>query len=77
MPELASHAWADVCIDVAQRRWLSIDVTHRCLIDQRHVRLAVGPDYAACPPVRGVRSGGGQESMRVVVKVVEEAAAIV
>ena len=62
---LASHAWADVCVDVPAQRWLSIDVTHRCLIDQRHVRVAVGPDYAACPPIRGVREGGGTEVMRV------------
>ena len=64
-PDLASHAWADVCLDVAARRWVSIDVTHSCLIDERHVRLAMGTDYSACPPIRGVRRGGGQESMTV------------
>ncbi|MDP2816705.1 MAG: transglutaminase family protein [Polaromonas sp.] len=64
-PDLASHAWADVCLDVARRRWGSIDVTHSCLIDQRHVRLAVGTDYNACPPIKGVRQGGGKESMTV------------
>lgn len=64
-PDLASHAWADVCLDVAARRWVSIDVTHACVIDQRHVRLAVGTDYNACPPIKGVRQGGGQESMTV------------
>lgn len=69
--ELASHAWADVCVDAAARRWLSIDVTHDTLMDQRHVRLAVGPDYTACAPVRGVREGGGEESMRVRVLVRE------
>lgn len=69
--ELASHAWADVCIDAALRRWLSIDITHDGLMDERHVRLAVGPDYAACAPVRGVREGGGEESMRVRVLVRE------
>lgn len=68
-PQLASHAWVDVCVDMARRRWLSIDVTHRCLMDERHVRLAVGPDYAACLPIRGVRSGGGRESMRVRVDI--------
>lgn len=62
---LASHAWVDVCVDVPAQRWLSVDVTHGCLIDERHVRVAVGPDYAACPPIRGVREGGGAESMRV------------
>ena len=68
-PELAGHAWADVCLDVAGRRWLSVDITHLSLMDERHARLAIGPDYAACAPVRGVREGGGDESMRVRVLV--------
>jgi transglutaminase-like putative cysteine protease len=66
---LASHAWVDVCVDLDKRRWLSVDVTHRCLMDERHVRLAVGPDYAACLPIRGIRHGGGQEAMRVSVAI--------
>ena len=69
-PDLASHAWADVCLDVATRRWVSIDVTHACLIDQRHVRLAVGTDYNACPPIKGVRHGGGEEEMDVDITIV-------
>ncbi|MGH8858745.1 MAG: transglutaminase family protein [Polaromonas sp.] len=68
-PDLASHAWVDVCLDVAGRRWVSIDVTHGCLIDERHVRLAMGTDYNACPPIKGVRQGGGQESMTVDVTI--------
>jgi len=68
-PMLASHAWVDVCVDVAKRRWLSVDVTHGGLMDERHVRLAVGPDYAACLPIRGVRHGGGDEAMRVHVQI--------
>lgn len=67
--DLASHAWAEVCIDVPQRRWLGVDVTHACLVDERHVIVAVGPDYAACPPVRGVRSGGGDETMTVQLRI--------
>jgi transglutaminase-like putative cysteine protease len=68
-PSLASHAWADVCVDIAERRWLSVDITHGCLMGERHVRLAVGPDYAACLPIRGVRHGGGDEAMRVSVDI--------
>jgi len=64
-PDLASHALTDVCLDIAARRWVSIDVTHSCPIDERHVRLAMGTDYSACPPIRGVRHGGGEESMTV------------
>jgi len=66
---LASHAWADVCIDVPNGLWLSVDVTHACLMDERHVRLAVGPDYTACAPIRGIREGGGEESMKVDIQI--------
>ncbi|MDB5842699.1 MAG: transglutaminase, N-terminal domain protein [Polaromonas sp.] len=68
-PDLASHAWTDVCLDMAGRRWVSIDVTHSCLIDERHVRLAIGTDYNACPPSKGVRHGGGEESMTVSITI--------
>ena len=68
-PELASHAWCDVCLDVATRRWASIDITHSCPIDERHVRLAMGTDYNACPPAKGVRRGGGEESMTVTIAI--------
>ena len=70
-PELASHAWADVCLDVATASWVSVDITHACLMDERHVRLAVGPDYDACAPIRGVRHGGGDERMNVKLQVTE------
>ena len=68
-PELASHAWVDVCLDEGQRRWISLDVTHRCPTDERHVRLAAASDYAACLPVRGLRRGGGDEQMSVQVRI--------
>lgn len=70
-PELASHAWVDVCVDAQRMRWVSVDVTHGCVTDERHVRLAVGIDYAQCPPVRGVRQGGGNESMATAVAIEE------
>lgn len=69
--ELASHAWVDVCVEPDAHRWLSVDVTHGCLMDERHVRLAVGLDYAACSPIRGVREGGGDETMRVRIDIRE------
>jgi hypothetical protein len=46
---------------VGGRRWASIDVMHSCLIDQRHVRLAAA--------IKGVRRGGGQESMTVTITI--------
>ena len=68
-PDLASHAWADVCLDATTRRWISLDVTHRCPTDERHIRLAAATDYTACPPVKGVRRGGGEESMDVDIRI--------
>lgn len=68
-PDLASHAWVDVCVDAATRRWVSVDITHACLTDERHVRVAVGTDYSTCPPIKGIRQGGGQESMTVDVSI--------
>lgn len=68
-PDLASHAWADVCLDPATRRWISLDVTHRCPTDQRHIRLAAATDYTACLPVKGLRRGGGEESMAVDIRI--------
>jgi transglutaminase-like putative cysteine protease len=62
----ATHAWVDVWLD---GMWVPIDVTHRCLATERWLRLAVGADYEAVSPVRGVRQGGGEESMQVQVSV--------
>lgn len=67
--DLASHAWVDVCLDPQARKWMSIDVTHACPTDDRHVRLAVGSDYHACPPTKGLRKGGGSETMNVSVHI--------
>lgn len=68
-PDLASHAWADVCLDADTRRWISLDVTHRCPTDERHIRLAAATDYTACLPIRGVRRGGGEEQMDVDIRI--------
>lgn len=62
----ATHAWVDVWLD---GMWQSVDVTHRCFTGERWLRLAVGHDYNAVSPTRGVRSGGGDETMRIDVSV--------
>ncbi|MNH30151.1 Transglutaminase-like superfamily protein [compost metagenome] len=63
---LASHAWAEAWIDEA---WYSFDVTNRLTRPERHLKLAVGLDYLDACPVRGVRRGGGVESMQASVQV--------
>lgn len=66
-PHAASHAWVDVYLD--GQGWVSIDVTHRAFASDHLCRLAVGRDYASACPVRGVRVGGGSESMEVRVNI--------
>ncbi|MBI3900414.1 MAG: transglutaminase family protein [Gammaproteobacteria bacterium] len=63
----ASHAWADVWVE--DKGWISIDITHRQYAGERHCRLALGRDYMSAAPIRGVRTGGGDESLEVRVAV--------
>lgn len=66
----ASHAWVDAWAeDKDYVGWISIDVTHARLMTDAYCRLAIGRDYDAAAPVRGVRRGGGQESMAIDVKI--------
>lgn len=65
-----SHAWVDVWVEeTGFSGWISIDVTNGCFMNQSHCRLAVGRDYDSAAPIRGVRSGGGLESLSVKVDV--------
>lgn len=65
-----SHAWVDVWVEDADfSGWISIDVTHARFADGSHCRLAVARDYDSAAPIRGVRSGGGIESLSVKVDV--------
>ena len=57
---VASHAWAEVWVDDS---WLPFDVTNADANADSHLRLAVGVDYLDACPIRGVRFGGGAESM--------------
>lgn len=65
-----SHAWIDVWMEEdAYAGWVSIDVTHARFASDNYCRLAIGRDYESVAPVRGVRQGGGVESMSVHVEV--------
>ncbi|MBK4734883.1 transglutaminase family protein [Noviherbaspirillum pedocola] len=68
-----SHAWVDAWVeDGDYSGWVSIDVTHACPQDLHYCRLAVARDYDSAAPVRGVRRGGGHETLRVDVSVSRE-----
>jgi transglutaminase-like putative cysteine protease len=65
---VASHAWVEAWLE-SEQKWFGIDVTNRRPTGSDHCRLAVGRDYLDAAPVRGVRRGGGLESMHVEVLV--------
>lgn len=67
-PQHESHAWVEA-FDPACEQWLGVDVTHRALVQQNHCKVAVGKDYSGASPVRGIRSGGGEESLVVKVDI--------
>ncbi len=62
----ASHAWVDVYLNQA---WYSIDITNGMFASDAHCRLAVGRDYLDASPIRGVRDGGINEQLDVIVNV--------
>jgi transglutaminase-like putative cysteine protease len=57
---VASHAWVEA---QTEGTWDAFDVSNACIPDERYVRLAIGLDYLDACPVRGLRRGGGMETM--------------
>jgi len=57
----ASHAWADAYVE--HLGWVSFDPSNRTGVTESYIRAATGLDYAEAGPIRGVRSGGGVETM--------------
>jgi len=72
MEQEASHAWAEAYIDGLG--WVGFDVANRICPTAAYVRVATGLDYLEAAPVRGLRRGGGQETLEVRLKVGESAA---
>ena len=71
-----SHAWVDVWMDEPGfTGWVSLDITHARFASDGYCRLAIGRDYDSAAPVRGVRHGGGEESLSVHVSVTPSAQA--
>ncbi len=62
----ASHAWAEAWV---LDRWRSFDISNRSPAGEDHIKLAIGMDYLDACPVRGTRSGGGEEALSVTARV--------
>ena len=53
--EGATHAWVEVFLP--ELGWVGIDPTNDVVASERHIRVAIGRDYADVPPTRGVYKG--------------------
>ena len=65
----AAHAWAE--IHVQGLGWVGFDAANGCCPDERYVRLGSGLDAHDAAPIRGIRSGFGDERLKVAVNVEE------
>ncbi|MGM7644516.1 transglutaminase family protein [Nocardia sp. JW2] len=60
-----SHAW----VEAWTGQWWGYDPTNNLAVNEQHVSVGVGRDYADVPPLKGVFSGGGSTDLAVVVEV--------
>ena len=67
----ASHAWVEAYLPGSG--WVGFDPTNGAVVGQTYVKVGHGRDYDDVPPVKGLRRGGGTESLRVAVSVLREA----
>jgi transglutaminase-like putative cysteine protease len=63
----ATHAWVEVLLPALG--WVGFDPTNDAEAGIRHVRVAVGRDYADVPPTRGVFKGDSSSTLGVSVEV--------
>jgi len=63
----ATHAWVESLLP--ELGWIGLDPTNNIVSDQRHIRVAVGRDYADVPPTRGVYKGTSAVNNELAVSV--------
>ncbi len=65
--EDASHAWIEAYMP--SLGWIGFDPTNDMLAEDRHIRVAVGRDYADVPPTRGTFKGDADTELSIAVTV--------
>jgi len=63
----ATHAWVEALMP--HFGWVGFDPTNNLVAHQRHIRTAVGRDYADVPPTHGIFRGSTESELYVAVKV--------
>jgi transglutaminase-like putative cysteine protease len=62
----AMHAWIEAYLPPLG--WVGFDPTNNTLMDERHVRVAIGRDYADVTPTRGVYRGKTRSELAVTIR---------
>ncbi len=63
----ATHAWIEALLP--DLGWVGFDPTNNTVAAERHIRVAVGRDYADVPPTRGIFRGRADSELAVTVRV--------
>jgi transglutaminase-like putative cysteine protease len=63
----ATHAWVEALLPYLG--WIGLDPTNNLVAHHRHIRTAVGRDYADVPPTHGIFRGNTASELYVAVKV--------
>ncbi len=63
----ATHAWVEAFLP--HLGWVGFDPTNNVLAHERHIRTALGRDYADVPPTHGVYRGRTTSELSVAVQV--------
>jgi transglutaminase-like putative cysteine protease len=63
----ATHAWVEALLP--HLGWVGFDPTNNLIAHRRHIRTAVGRDYADVPPTHGIYRGKTESELYVAVQV--------
>jgi transglutaminase-like putative cysteine protease len=63
--EGATHAWVEAFLP--ELGWVGFDPTNNTIVDEQHVRTAIGRDYADVPPTKGTFKGNVESELGVSV----------
>jgi transglutaminase-like putative cysteine protease len=63
----ATHAWVEALLPGLG--WVGFDPTNDLIAGGRHIRTAIGRDYADVPPTVGMLKGSAQTQLQVRVRV--------
>lgn len=65
--EGATHAWVEALLPAVG--WVGLDPTNNLIAGGRHIRTAIGRDYADVPPTMGTMKGRASSELQVRVRV--------